>query len=297
MGADEAEPIRIRHGAGSWLPAWRRFQRNPMALVGAAIVAVMLLAGLLAPWLAPYAYDEQFRDAPALQPSREHLLGLDQLTRDCLSRVLYGARVSLEVAVAATAVSVVLGVVVGAVAGYFGKWADEGLMRIADAFSAFPGILLAIAIAAAFDQRSLVVVFVALGLVGWTGLSRIVRGQVLSLREEDFVQAARALGVGRLRIVFRHILPNCIAPVIVTATILMAGNILGEAGLSFLGLGVQPPYPSWGGMLAEARKVFTLHWWMAAFPGCAIALTVLGFNLLGDGLRDALDPRALFKAD
>ena len=291
MGADKAELIRIRRGMGSWLPAWRRFRRNPMALVGAAIVAVMLLAGLLAPWLAPYTYTRQFRHAPALQPSREHLLGLDQLTRDCLSRILYGARVSLQVAVAATAISVVLGVVVGGVAGYFGKWADEGLMRIADAFSAFPGILLAIAIAAAFDRRSLVVVFIALGLVGWTGLSRIVRGQILSLREEEFVQAARALGVGRLRIVFRHILPNCIAPIIVTATILMAGNILGEAGLSFLGFGLQPPYPSWGGMLAEARKVLTVYWWMAAFPGCAIALTVLGFNLLGDGLRDALDPR------
>ena len=261
------------------------------------LVAVVVLAGLLAPLLAPYAYDRQFRDAPTLHPSGQHPLGLDQLTRDGLSRVLYGARVSLQVAVAATAVSVILGVLAGGIAGYFGKWVDEGIMRVADAFSAFPGILLAIAIAAAFDRRSLVVVFVALGVVGWTGLARIVRGQVLTLREEEFVHAARALGAGRLRILFRHVMPNCLAPVIVTATLLMTGNILGEAGLSFLGIGVQPPYPSWGSMLAEARKVFTLYWWMAAFPGGAIALTVLGFNLLGDGLRDALDPRALFKAD
>jgi ABC-type dipeptide/oligopeptide/nickel transport system permease subunit len=165
-------------------------------------------------------------------------------------------------------------------------------MRLADVFSAFPGILLAVAITAAFEQRSLTVVFVALGLVGWSGVARLVRGQVLSLREEEFVTAAAALGAGRMRIIFRHILPNCLAPVIVAATLLAAGNILGEAGLSFLGIGVQPPYPSWGGMLAEARDRMTLNWWMCAFPGAAIAATVLAFNLLGDGLRDALDPRA-----
>ena len=253
----------------------------------------MVLSGLLASWIAPYRYDTQFREEWGEGPSRRHLLGVDPLARDCLSRILYGGRVSLQVAVAATGVAVLLGVVAGALAGYLGGWMDEVLMRLADAFSAFPGILLAIAITAAFERRSLAVVFVALGLVGWAGLARIVRGQVLVLREEDFVQAARALGAGRLRIPFRHLLPNSMAAVLVTATLLMAGNILGEAGLSFLGIGVQPPYPSWGGMLAEARKEITLHWWMCAFPGTAIALTVLGFNLLGDGLRDVLDPRLL----
>jgi len=263
-----------------------------MAVIGGILVALMALGGLLAPVLAPFPYDEQRREDAEQGPSARHLFGVDPLARDVLSRIQFGARVSLQVAVAATAVSVLIGVVVGALAGYLGKWVDEGLMRAADAFSAFPGILLAVAITAAFDQRSLAVVFIALGLVGWSGLARIVRGQVLSLREEDFVQAAAALGAGRMRIIFRHILPNCVAPVIVTATLLMAGNILGEAGLSFLGIGVQPPYPSWGSMLAEARKEITLHWWMCAFPGAAIALTVLGFNLLGDGLRDALDPRS-----
>ena len=278
-------------GIGPWRLAWRRFRHSRMAIAGAVVVSLMVLSGVLAPWLAPHPYDEQFRDRWAEGPSWDHPLGVDPVARDVLSRTLYGARVSLQVAVAATFVSVVLGVLAGALSGYLGGWADEAFMRVADAFSAFPGILLAIAITAAFDQRSLVVVFVALGLVGWAGLARIVRARVLSLREEEFVQAARALGARWLRVVFGHILPNCLAPVIVTATLLMAGNILGEAGLSFLGIGVQPPYPSWGGMLAEARKEITLHWWMCAFPGCAIAFAVLGFNLLGDGLRDALDPR------
>ncbi len=258
---------------------------------GGIIAAALVAAALLAPWLAPYSYDAQLRDHGIQGPGLAHPMGTDALSRDILSRILYGARVSLQVAVAATGLSVLLGVLIGAAAGYLGRWVDEGLMRLADAFSAFPGILLAVAITAAFEQRSLTVVFVALGLVGWTNLARIVRAQVLSLREEEFVQAARALGAGRPRILFRHILPNCLAPVIVTATLLMGGNILGEAGLSFLGIGVQPPYPSWGGMLAEARDQIMLHWWMAAFPGAAIALTVLGFNLLGDALRDRLDPK------
>ncbi len=270
---------------------WRRLGRSRRTVIGAIIVLLMAVSGLLAPWIAPYDYDTQFRDEWGQGPSRRHLFGVDPLARDSLSRILYGARVSLQVAVAATGVAVLLGVFLGAIAGYVGGWTDEALMRLADAFGAFPGILLAITITAAFDDRSLVVVFVALGLVGWSSLARIVRGQVLALREEEFVQAARALGAGPLRITFRHILPNTLAAVIVTATLLMAGNILGEAGLSFLGIGVQPPYPSWGGMLAESRQEILLHWWMCAFPGAAIAFTVLGFNLLGDGLRDVLDPR------
>jgi ABC-type dipeptide/oligopeptide/nickel transport system permease subunit len=266
--------------------------RRWTAWAGGVIVAAVLLAALLAPWIAPYPFDEQLRDHGIQRPGALHPFGTDSLSRDLFSRVLYGARVSLQVALAATALSVLIGVAAGAIAGYFGRWADEALMRLADAFSAFPGILLAVAITAAFETRSLLVVFTALGLVGWTNLARIVRGQVLTLREEEFVQAARALGAGRLRILFRHILPNCLAPVIVTASLLMAGNILGEAGLSFLGIGVQPPRPSWGGMLAQARDVMTLYWWTAAFPGAAIALTVLGFNLLGDALRDRLDPKS-----
>jgi len=279
-------------GRSPWALAWARFRKHRTGRAGACLVAMVILAALLAPLIARHPYDEQFRAHFNEGPSARHWLGVDPISRDVFSRIVYGARASLQVALAATAVSVALGVAAGALAGYMGGWTDEVLMRIADAFSAFPGILLAIAITAAFDQRSLAVVFVALGLVGWASLARIVRSRTLSLREEDFVQAAVALGFGRARIVFRHILPNCLSPVIVTATLLMAGNILGEAGLSFLGIGVQPPRPSWGGMLADARsRDLASFWWMAAFPGGAIAVTVLGFNLLGDALRDVLDPR------
>lgn len=271
--------------------AWRRFRASRTAMAGAALVTLMALTALLAPWLAPYGYDVEFRDHWGEGPSARHLLGVDPNARDGLSRIIYGARVSLRVAVAATALSVLIGTLVGAAAGYAGGWTDEALMRLADTFGAFPGILLAVAITAVVGRGSLVVVFIALGLVGWPGLARIVRGQVLSLREEDFVAAARALGAGRVRIVCGHVLPNCLAPVIVAATLLMAGNILAEAGLGFLGIGVKLPYPSWGWMLAEARHELTMRPWMCLAPGAAIALTVLGFNLLGDGLRDALDPR------
>ena len=271
--------------------AWRRFRASRMAVVGAALVLAVIAAGLFAPWLAPYRYDTEFRSDWGEGPSGRHWLGVDPNARDSLSRVIYGARVSLCVAVTATAVSVFIGILLGATAGYLGGWTDEGLMRLADTFSAFPGILLAVAITAVVGRGSLFVIFMALGVVGWPGLARVVRGQVLSLREEDFVSAARALGSSRRRIIFRHLLPNCMAPVLVAATVLMAGNILGEAGLGFLGLGVRPPYPSWGSMLAEARQYLTQHPWMCIGPGMAIAVAVLGFNLLGDGLRDALDPR------
>lgn len=289
------------HGVGPLRLAWRRFRRSRTALLGLCLTALMLLAALAGPWLTPYSYEELYKREATYAPTWRHPFGLDGIGRDVMTRALYGARVSLQVALAATAVAVALGVFAGAMAGYFGKWTDELFMRTADAFSAFPGILLAVAVTAAFralwegkgghEQARLIVLFLALGLVGWSGLARIVRSQVLALREEEFVQAARALGVRRMRILFRHILPNCLAPVIVTATLLMAGNILGEAGLSFLGIGVQPPYPSWGFMLNEGRNTLTTAWWASAFPGAAIALAVLGFNLLGDGLRDAMDTK------
>lgn len=278
-----------RRGLSPWRAGLRRFTRSRTAVVGALLAAIVLTAALFASCLSPYHYNAQFKAEAEQPPTWRHPCGTDRVGMDCLSRVIYGARISLRVAIPATILSVFIGVVVGGLAGYAGGWTDEILMRVADTFSAFPGILLAIAIAAVFDVRSLAVIAAALGLVGWPGLARLVRGRVLSLREEDFVQAANALGAGQLRVTFRHILPNCLAPVIVTATLLMAGNILGEAGLSFLGIGADTPYPSWGQMLAESRKDFMTLWWTCAFPGGAIALTVLGFNLLGDGLRDALD--------
>jgi ABC-type dipeptide/oligopeptide/nickel transport system permease subunit len=275
-----------------WALALRRLAGHRSAMIGASLVALVLICSAAASWLAPCGYDEQFPDAVDLAPSAGHWFGLEANYRDNLSRLLYGGRVSIQVALYATAISVAIGALAGAAAGYWGGWVDEVLMRVADVFYAFPGILLALVVAAVMERRSVAVVSLALGMSGWTTLARLVRAQVLVTREEDFVCAARALGAGGGRVLFRHVLPNCLGPVVVTATLLMAGNILGEAGLGFLGIsGAEPPHPSWGGMLDLARNHLRDAWWMAAYPGLAVALSVLGFNLLGDGLRDALDPR------
>jgi len=220
-----------------------------------------------------------------------HVMGTDKFGRDILSRVLYGARISLSIGFVAVAISITLGTLIGAVAGYFGGWADSVLMRFTDMMLAFPRLVLLIVVIAVFESPSIWLVVVVLGLTGWMGTSRIVRGEVLSLREREFVQAARALGMGDLRIITRHVIPNTLAPVIVSATLGIGLTILTEASLSFLGLGVQPPTPSWGNMVADGRAALTEAWWIATFPGLAIVLTVVAFNLLGDGLRDALDPR------
>jgi peptide/nickel transport system permease protein len=280
--------------------AARRLIRHRSAMLGAVIAVVMVVCAAGACWLAPYSYTVQFTEVDSQKPSSQHWLGLSPRYRDNLSLILYGGRVSIQVALAATLISVLIGAVIGAAAGYAGGWLDEILMRIAEVFYAFPGILLALVIAAVLQERSIATVSLALGLTGWTGLARLVRGQVLVTREEDYVSAARAMGATGFRTVFRHVLPNCMGPVIVASTLLMAGNILGEAGLGFLGIsGAEPPHPSWGGMLNEARAYVLVPdmWWMAAFPGIAIALSVLGFNLLGDGLRDALDPRGTGAGD
>ena len=258
------------------------------------LVTLVILVAAAAPLLSPHPYDEpcdgDWEHGPK-GPCRPHWLGQDRLDRDILSRIIYGARVSMQIALGATLISLIVGVAVGAVAGFYPGRVDSTLMRITDAFYAFPGILLAISIAVVFDRPSVAAVLIALAAVGWTGIARLVRSQVLVARENDYVHAARALGARPVRVIFRHVVPNCLGPVIVAATLRMAGNILGEAGLSFLGIGVEITRPSWGNMLAAARGQLTTHWWMCFFPGLAIAFTVLGFNLLGDGLRDALDPR------
>lgn len=238
--------------------------------------------------------------------TRRFFMGTDVNGRDILSRVLYAARISMLVGVVATLLNLLIGILVGTLAGYFGRWLDGLLMRITDTFFAFPGILLAIIILATLNQpevrKALVSIsgrldpgiwglFIALGLTGWTGIARVIRGQVLALKELEFVEAARAIGCGHARIILVHLLPNCVAPIIVLGTMQVAYNILSEAGLSFLGLGIQPPAASWGGMLAEGRPYLTSMPWWGVFPGLALALTVLGFNLFGDGLRDVLDPR------
>lgn len=271
--------------------ALRRFWRNRLAVVGAGLMAILILAALAGPLFYQVGYAEQFPGQESAAPSAAHPLGVDRSGFDMLARLLYGGRVSLLIALAATGITVVIALAVGLGAGYAGGWVDSCLMRVTDTFYAFPSILLAMALVAIADRPSLWLVFLALGATGWTGLARLVRAQVLTVRQAEYVMAARALGLSPLRIVLRHVLPNCLGPIIIAATLLIGGNILGEAGLSFLGLGVSAPYPSWGSMLADSRALFTTRPWLMIFPGVAITLAVLGFNLIGDGLRDALDPR------
>ena len=298
------------------IPTIKRISKSRSAFFGLVVVIGLFLTAGLASFISPHdkamqyrsavkvppmtriSWDEinaEFEGVPSGQfhPARTNLflLGTDKFGRDILSRILYGAQISLIVGVLAEIIAILIGVTIGAMAGYFGGFLDSLLMRLTDTFFAFPPLLLAIGILAVFEKPGLFTVFVALGVVGWTSVARIVRGTVLSVKEEDFVEAARAVGASDSRIIIRHILPNSLAPIIVVGTLGVAANILSEAGLSFLGLGVQPPTPSWGIMLAEGRNLIQSSPWICIFPGLAILFTVLGFNLLGDGLRDALDPR------
>ena len=267
-----------------------RALRHPGIVVGLAVWVALIAAAAAAPLLARYAPTEQALREGLLAPSDAHLFGQDRLGRDVLSRVLYGARVSLWVGTLAVAVSVTIGMLVGSLAGALGGIVDDLVMRLIDILQAFPGILLAIAAAAALGP-SLFNVVLALSLIGWVGYARLVRGQILVVREMDYVHAAAALGAWPGRIILRHLLPNILAPVIVEASFGMAGAIVGEASLSFLGLGTQPPTPSWGSMLNEARNYLLVAPHLAIFPGLAVMVVVLGLNFLGDGLRDMLDPR------
>src|SRR5438067_12875134 len=267
-----------------------RLARDPWARFGLMVVGVLALLALLAPWLAP---GDPFRGnlaASLRPPSHTFLLGSDPQGRDVLSRVLYGARLSLAVGLISQSIALTIGVTLGLLAGFYGRWLDSVIMRVADITLAFPSLLLLIAIAAAV-KPSLPVVCIVIGLVGWAGMARLVRGQVLVVRALDYVQAARALGASDARLVSRHILPNVLAPVIIAATLGVGGAIMAEAALSFLGLGAQPPTPSWGAMVAEGRDLLRVAPWVSLFPGLAIGVAVLGLNLLGDGLRDALDVR------
>ncbi len=264
--------------------------RNKLALVGLATIAVMALAAVLAPWLAPYDPTDQAILLRRQPPSAQHWLGLDELGRDLLSRVIYGARVSLQIGVLSVTLAIVVGSVLGAVAGFLGGWADELIMRAMDILLAFPGLLLAIAVVSILGPGLMNMLY-AIAFVSIPVYARIMRASVLAAREQDYVMAARAVGVPRLRTLWREILPNCVTPVLVAGTLGIATAILDAAGLSFLGLGAQPPTAEWGSMLGEGRgSVFTAPH-IVLFPGIAIMLSVLGFNLLGDGLRDALDPR------
>jgi peptide/nickel transport system permease protein len=257
---------------------------------GLAVAVLWALTALLAPLLAPHAPDAVDLPAELAKPGPGHVLGAGENGIDVLTHVLYGARVSLVVSVFAVLLSALVGVTLGGVAGYAGGWVDEALMRLVDVLLAFPGLLLALFITAVLGPSLANVIF-ALSFTGWTGYARLARGQVLTLREREYVQAARALGAGPSRILFRHVLPNAAGPLLVQATFALPGAILAEASLSFLGLGVPPGTPSWGALVDQGTQYLLVAPHVALFPGLALALTVLGFNLLGDALRDALDPR------
>jgi ABC-type dipeptide/oligopeptide/nickel transport system permease subunit len=274
-----------------------RLRSDKRAWFGGAVIALLVLLAIAAPIFArrdPFGIDLINSLQP---PSVSHWFGTDIQGRDVWARLVYGARVSLSVGILSQGIALSLGIALGLLAGYYGKWIDELVMRLADVTLAFPTLLLLIALVAAL-QPSLTVVFITIGVVGWAGMARLVRGQVLVVREMEFVQAERALGAGDLRILTKHVLPSVIAPVVIAGTLGVAGAIMAESSLSFLGLGVQPPTPSWGSMIADGRDLYQLRHapWTSVFPGLAIGAAVLGFNLLGDALRDAIDPRAAGKS-
>jgi ABC-type dipeptide/oligopeptide/nickel transport system permease subunit len=271
-----------------------RLRSDRRAWFGAGVIVLLVVLAAAAPLVArhdPFGVDLVNSLSP---PSVSHWFGTDVQGRDVWARLVYGARISLTVGIVSQGIALSLGVILGLIAGYYGRWVDELVMRLADVTLAFPTLLLLIALVAAL-QPSLSVVFVTIGVVGWAGMARIVRGQVLVVRELEFVQAERALGARDSRVIALHVLPSVVAPVVIAATLGVAGAIIAESSLSFLGLGVQPPTPSWGSMIADGRDLYQLRHapWTSLFPGLAIGAAVLGFNLLGDALRDALDPRVL----
>jgi peptide/nickel transport system permease protein len=276
-----------RRGAG----VWRRFRRHRLALIGMTILLVLTIAAVFAPLIAqhgPYAID---LSAYRTGPTNDHWLGTDSAGRDVFSRLLHAGRVSLSVGLVAVSIYTAIGVILGALAGYYGGWVDSTIMRMADVFLSFPSLIIIITMASVLGP-SIYNVMLAIGLLGWPPIARLLRGELLSLREREFILGARSIGCGSMRLIFRHLLPNAMAPVIVAATFGIAYAILIEAGLSFLGLGVQPPTPSWGNMLTDAQSLTVLESmpWLWLPPGLMIALAVLSINFIGDGLRDALDP-------
>jgi peptide/nickel transport system permease protein len=307
------EMLKAESGVAARSPMqlfWRRFRRDKVALVAMTFIVVLILVALLAGPItklagapAPNVQQTSSLDDFGLPsgPSSEHLFGVDPIGRDVFSRVIYGAQVSLKVALIGTGLSVVLGICFGMIAGYFRGWADTAISRSLDILLAFPVLLLGLGLATACSgangcaggliQPGLSVVIFIIVVANTPYVARIIRGQVLSLREKEFVEASRSLGASNARIMFREILPNLVAPIIVYATLFIPANILLEAALSFLGVGVQPPSPSWGEMLAKATSIFDVAWWFLFFPGMALLLTVLAFNLVGDGLQDALNPK------
>jgi peptide/nickel transport system permease protein len=271
-------------------PFWRAFTRNRLAIIGGVVVAILAIAAILAPFVAPW--DPNRPDVKQIldPPSKQHLLGTDQLGRDVLSRMLYGARVSLAVGFVSVGIAAAIGIMLGAAAGYHGGMVDASIMRLVDLMLVFPRFFLLLAVLA-FLKPSIWTIMAVIGLTGWMGVARLVRAEFLALKEREFVLWSQSIGASAFRIIWRHILPNAMAPVLVAMTLGIPAAILTESGLSFLGLGVQPPHATWGNILNEGKDAIELAWWLSVYPGLAILVTVLSYNLLGEGIRDALDPR------
>ena len=273
-----------------WVDAWRSFKKNKLALVGAIIVLLFIILAILAPYIAPYDFKDQNMNNRLQSPNGENWFGTDEFGRDIFSRVIYGARISLWVGFLAVLGSMLVGSLLGIIAGYFGKWIDALISRVFDIMLAFPSILLAIAIVAVLGP-SLQNALIAIAIINIPNFGRLIRSRVLSVKEEEYIVAAKAIGMSETRILFHHVLPNSIAPIIVQGSLAIGTAIIEAAALGFLGLGAEAPNPEWGKMLADGKALLIQAPWTMIFPGLAIMLTVLGFNLMGDGLRDALDPK------
>ena len=269
---------------------WRRFKKNILGISGGIIVLLLFFVAISAPYTSPYDPHEIDVKSSLQPPSKDHLLGTDQLGRDVLSRMIWGSRISLLVGFVAVGIATVIGIFFGALAGFYGKWADNFIMRFVDIMLCFPTFFLILAVIAILEP-SIWNIMVVIGATSWMGVTRLIRAEILSLKERDFVKAARAVGARDIRVIFLHILPNVLSPIWVSVTLGVAAAILTESALSFLGIGVQPPTPSWGNILTAGKDNIEIAWWLSLYPGLAILITVLGYNLLGEGLRDAIDPR------
>ncbi len=289
--ADNHELASFERGRSLWQDAWARLARNRLAMFGLGVIGFMVVIAVLTPWLAPYGYEEQNLELGASPPSAQHWLGTDVHGRDLLTRLMYGGRISLLVGFAATSVALLIGVLWGTVAGYVGGLTDTIMMRIVDILYALPFMIFIILLMVVFG-RSLVLLFLAIGMIEWLTMARIVRTQVISLRKQEFVSAAIVTGLSHWQIIYRHLVPNVLGPVIVYVTLTIPSVMLLEAFLSFLGLGIQPPQSSWGVLISGGVESMEEYPWLLVFPGIALSVTLFALNFLGDGLRDALDPRS-----
>ncbi|MDD5131175.1 MAG: ABC transporter permease [bacterium] len=269
---------------------WQKLKNNRLAVSGLVIITILVAVALLAPKIVPYEPTSQNILERLQKPSIRHWLGTDELGRDVLSRIIYGARISLSVGFIAVGISLFIGVFFGALAGFYGHWIDSLIMRFVDIMFCFPSFFLILMIIAVLGPN-IYNVMIIIGITSWPGIARLVRGEILSVKEREYVYAAKAIGASDLRIIFKHILPNALGPVLVTATLGIADAILVESGLSFLGLGVQPPMPSWGNILTSGKDYIESAWWLTLFPGLAILVTILSYNLIGEGLREVIDPK------